>query len=184
MTAHPQRLPAPDVPPGRLEELASSHGSEVSAIAVLVLQHRQEAERAALACLLEASRQPDPAAGVAERRLDVLRIACRRAVDTARRSGAVDALAGIPLGHPGDRLPPGAIPPAALVAAMAALSPRARALVALRYVLELEPEEIGHVMRQPDRRVERQLREALERLRELLEGDEASGSIEEIGDAW
>jgi DNA-directed RNA polymerase specialized sigma24 family protein len=67
---------------------------------------------------------------------------------------------------------------------MAALSPRLRALVALRYVLELEPSEIAQVMRQPGRRVERQLDEARERLRDLLDGDDAAGSIEEIGDAW
>ena len=184
MTARPDHLPHRDVPPERLDELAASHGSEVSAVAVLVLQHREEAERAALASLVEASRRPNPGTGETEQRLDVLHIACRRALDAAHRSGAVDALAGSPLGHPGDHLPAGAIPPAALVAAMAALSPRARALVALRYVLELDPTEIAHVMGQPSPRVQRQLDEARERLRDLLDGAGAVGTIEEIGDAW
>lgn len=184
MTARPDRLPHRDAPSGRLEELAASHGAAVSAIAVLVLQHREEAERATIASLVEALRRADRGTSAAEQRLDVLRIACRRSLDAERRSGTVDALAVSPPWQRGDRLPPGGIPPATLVAAMAALSPRLRALVALRYVLELEPSEIAQVMRQPGRRVERQLDEARERLRDLLDGDDAAGSIEEIGDAW
>jgi DNA-directed RNA polymerase specialized sigma24 family protein len=178
-----------DLPPG-LAALAAAHGSDVGDLAALVIQHRAAAEEVTARCLVHAYRDPHlPSAGRA-RRIHVLRMSLRRILDAERRSGAVDPhalaasaellaqsvsrVAGTPSGGP--------IPGRALLAAMASLPAPGRALVVLRHLLDLEPSEMATVAGGNPGRIQRQLQDAEERLRQRLEDPGTESGIEEIGD--
>lgn len=176
-----------DLPPD-LAALSVAHGSEVGDLAALVIQHRGAAETVAAHCLVEAYRHPQlPPAGP-ERRIHVLRISLRRILEAERGSEVVDphALAASAellaqsvaraTGTPPDR----PIPGRALLAAMASLPARSRAVVVLRYLLDLDPQEIAAVSGgKPDRTL-RRLADAEERLRERLDEAGTESGIEEI----
>jgi DNA-directed RNA polymerase specialized sigma24 family protein len=65
---------------------------------------------------------------------------------------------------------------------MATLPARDRAAIALRHALELDPEQIAVVTRAPAARCAARLRDARDRLQEMLEGSQPIGVIEEITD--
>jgi len=163
-----------------LSELATAYASEVGALAGLVLQHRATAEAALERTLVAAARDPRLPDAPDARRLHLLRLAWRETLRHERRSGAVDPLLAEPVG---DGMAAGGIRPAALQAAMAELPARSRALVALRFVLDLDAAQLAAVAGdRPGRTMER-LDEAVGRLRWSLTRDSPVGVIEELDDA-
>jgi RNA polymerase sigma-70 factor (ECF subfamily) len=97
------------------------------------------------------------------------RIAVNRAIDHARSRALrreVDAAAAEP------EAPPPDVPLSAeLIAALAELTPESRAIVALRYLLDLTPGEIAAALGLPRGTVNSRMRRALDRLAELLPED-------------
>jgi RNA polymerase sigma-70 factor, ECF subfamily len=94
------------------------------------------------------------------------RIAVNRAIDHARSRALrreVDAAAAEP-----EAPPPEAPLSAELIAALAELTPESRAIVALRYLLDLTPGEIAAALGLPRGTVNSRMRRALDRLAELL----------------
>ena len=94
------------------------------------------------------------------------RIAVNRAIDHARSRALrreVDAAAAEP-----EAPPPDAPLSAELIAAFAELTPESRAIVALRYILDLTPGEIAAALGLPRGTVNSRMRRALDRLAELL----------------
>ncbi len=94
------------------------------------------------------------------------RIAVNRAIDHARSRALrreVDAAAAEP-----EAPPPDAPLSAELIAALAELTPESRAIVALRYLLDLTPGEIAAALGLPRGTVNSRMRRALDRLAELL----------------
>ena len=94
------------------------------------------------------------------------RIAVNRAIDHARSRALrreVDAAAAEP-----EAPPPDAPLSAELIAALAELTPESRAIVALRYLLDLTPSEIAAALGLPRGTVNSRMRRALDRLAELL----------------
>ncbi len=172
-------------PPVLLDELAAAHAAEIAALASLVLQHRESAEQVVIDTVAEGARDPARPPAGPERRRFMLRIARRRVLAAQRRSTAVDPLLMPELGqataaHGG--WDGGRIEPSALVAAMAELPASARALITLRYALGLPDDELAAIAGGRPDRVARQVADALERLRERLDGGTigAIGTIEEI----
>jgi DNA-directed RNA polymerase specialized sigma24 family protein len=183
----PQRGAATDGLPRGLRDLADAYGGEIATLAVLVLQHRQDAEAVLDRSLIGAFRARGLPASDPDRRVAVLRIAVRRTLERERRSGTVDPLVIDPVGRrPGAELArPGtgdAIPPAALVAAMAMLPARQRALIALRHALDLDVAQVAAVMGGRAARVGAQLGDARDRLRGALDASGPLALIEEISD--
>ena len=94
------------------------------------------------------------------------RIAVNRAIDHARSRALrreVDAAAAEP-----EAPQPDAPLSAELIAALAELSPESRAIVAMRYLLDLTPGEIATALGLPRGTVNSRMRRALDRLAELL----------------
>ena len=94
------------------------------------------------------------------------RIAVNRAIDHARSRALrreVDAAAAEP-----EAPQPDAPLSAELIAALAELSPESRAIVAMRYLLDLTPGEIAAALGLPRGTVNSRMRRALDRLAELL----------------
>ncbi len=189
MTARPKDGPG-DLPVA-LSALAAAHGTEVGALAALVLQHRDAAEAATARALVEAYRDPRlPAAGSA-RRLHVLRLALRRTLQMERRARAVEPHAGSTTAELLAQAVAGAegtdkdhrITGGALRAAMASLPARLRALIVLGDLLDLHGDDLRAVAGGSPGRAARQLADAENRLRSSLENPDVLGAIEEIGDA-
>ncbi len=170
-----------------LDQLAAAYGAEIGILAILVLQHRTDAETVVERSLVEAFRTRGLPATDPDRRLAVLRIAARQALDRERRSAAIDPVViepvpGLPGGAPAPPSVRGGIPPAALVVAMATLPARSRALIALRYALDLEARQIAAVIGSRPTRVAAELVDVRGRLQDVLEGGAPMGVIEEITD--
>ena len=99
------------------------------------------------------------------------RIVVNRAIDWVRRETLRRSAA-----DPGDvaaeATPPDARPADDLMAALASLPVDQRAVVVLRYLLDYSPGEVARMLELPRGTVNSRLRRALDRLRDLLEGEE------------
>lgn len=156
------------------EALARRYWDEVRHVAFLIVRDPAAAEDVAQEAIVAAL-------GGLERfdrrrafRPWVHRIAANRAIDWARASGRrgevgideADDLAAI--AGPAD----GGTPQGALGTALAELDPEARALIALRYVLDYRAREIGPMFGLGPGAVRTRLHRALAHLRERLEDEE------------
>jgi DNA-directed RNA polymerase specialized sigma24 family protein len=182
-----RRGAASDALPRDLRTLAETYGGEIATLAILVLQHRPDAEAVLDRSLIGAFRAHGLPAADPDRRLGVLRIAVRRTLERERRSGAVDPpvidpVTGRPGGAPAPPETGNDIPPTVLAAAMAMLPARHRALIALRLALDLDTEQIATVMGGRATAIGAQLGDALGRLQDAIDGSGPLSLIEEIGD--
>jgi RNA polymerase sigma-70 factor (ECF subfamily) len=154
-----------------LEELFRRHWSRAHRAAYLVVHDAAAAEDIAQESFLAAVRALD--------RFDrgrpfgpwLHRITVNRAIDfaRARKLRAETTMTADPEGS--DR--GGKDVSADLLTALEELSPEHRAVIVLRYVLEYTPGEIGEMLGLPRGTVNSRMRRALDRLRPLIEAEEA-----------
>lgn len=154
--------------PAALETLLTTYGRELHGVAYLILRDRADAEDVVAETLLTAF---DKAASIRDEsalRSWLIRVATNRAIDLRRRQARVVPLDVVPeragagdLGaRSGDRV--------ILLGGLAALPPRTRAAVVLRYYADLSVEETAAVLGKSPNTIKTQLREALVMLRAHL----------------
>ncbi len=152
-----------------IEELFRRHWPRAHRTATLIVRDAAAAEDIAQEAFLAAVRALD--------RFDrsrpfgpwLHRIVANRAIDFARSRAIrreVDAAAGAQ--EPAPEATPGPLPDE-LMQALAGLQPEHRAVVVLRYVLDLTPGEIAAALEMPRGTVNSRLRRGLDRLSPALE---------------
>jgi RNA polymerase sigma factor (sigma-70 family) len=157
--------------PEALEELLARHGREIQAVAFLILRDRSAAEdvlvETAMVAWERARELRDPGA----LRAWLLRTATNRSLSARRRSVRVLPLTVVPdermLGtvrDPGPEI----VVRVALLAGMAALPPRMRAAVVLRYYADLSVADVAACLGTSPNTIKAQLQTALDKLRVSL----------------
>jgi RNA polymerase sigma factor (sigma-70 family) len=152
--------------PAALDDLLARFGGELQGVAYLILRDRAEAEDIAVETILTAFEKGGSIRDERALRAWLLRVATNRALETRRRGGRVVPLHVVPE----DR--PGAMDPAdeaalriVLLDGVAALPPRQRAAIVLRYYADLPVEEVATALGTSVNTVKSQLRTGLEHLR-------------------
>ena len=154
--------------PEVLAELLDRFGPEIQTVAYVILRDAGDAEEALAETLLTALERGHQLREETALRAWLLRIAANRALAMRRRSVRILRLGSLPERSGSDAGFAGALDRAVLDDALADLTPRVRAAVALRYYADLSVDEVAEALGTSRNTVKTQLRIGLERLREHL----------------
>lgn len=151
--------------PEALEDVLVAYGRELQAVAYLILRDRADAEDVVAETLLTAYDKASTIRDESALRAWLIRVATNKALSLRRSQVRVVPLHAVPdrpspgdLGaRSGDRL--------VLLSGLAALPPRTRAAVVLRYYADLSVEETAAALERSPNTIKTQLREALVMLR-------------------
>ena len=158
--------------PEALDELLRRHGSEIHAVAFLIVRNESDAEEVAADTLLTAWRKIGSLRDPEALRPWLLRIATRLALRQQSRSRRLTSAALDPIGVPAAYGAP-SLDRAVLREAIDSLPPRMRAVIALHYMADLPVADVAAAVGRSPNTVKTQLREALAKLREWLADGEA-----------
>ncbi len=161
MTVAELRAKRPEV----LDELLALHGREIQAVAFLILRDRAEAEDVLIETLLTAFERGRDLRDEGSLRAWLLRIATNKALTVRRRAARVVRLERVPELRPSPGVASASDSRVALLAGVAALPPRMRAAVVLRYYADLSVEDVAAALGRSPNTVKAQLQAALDRLR-------------------
>jgi RNA polymerase sigma-70 factor (ECF subfamily) len=152
--------------PATLDDLLARYGRELQGVAYLILRDRAEAEDVAVETILTAFEKGGSIRDEGAVRAWLLRVATNRALETRRRGGRVVRLHVLPDERPGAQdLAGDAAIRIALLDGVAALPPRQRAAIVLRYYADLPVEGVAAALGTSVNTVKSQLKTALEHLR-------------------
>ena len=154
--------------PATLDDLLATYGSEIQAVAYLILRDRDAAEDVVVETVLAAHERAGQLRDDAAMRSWILRIATNRALSTRRREARVVRLELVP-----ERPAPGDFSTAstfrvALLDGIADLPAQMRAAVVLRYYADLPVDEVAAALGKSPNTIKAQLQTALDRLRAAL----------------
>ena len=160
------------------EALLAAHGEELGRIAFVVLQDQGEAEQIVARTLAAACRAGSLPRDTRQRRLWLLRAALREARRRSARPTHVDPVLPVQEAGVGGQ----AVDVRSLHWAFAELPIRARALLALRELADLDGEELVDVVGGRPADLDRELAEIAVRLRRALESPPADWVVMETID--
>jgi RNA polymerase sigma factor (sigma-70 family) len=163
--------------PEALEDLLAAYGREIHAAAYMITRDRQDAEDVVIETLLTAYEKAGSIRDDAALRAWLYRVATNHALGMRRRSGRIVRLQVVP-----DRIAPGDVgrettDRTVLLDGVAALPPRTRAALVLRYYADLSVRDVAAALGTSENTVKTQLRDALAALRRTL-GEAPAGALE------
>ena len=164
MTVQGLREHRPEV----LGDVLARFGREIKAVAYLIVRDSGDAEEVLAETLLTALERGHQLRDESALRAWLLRIAANRALGMRRRSVRLIRLGSLPDRPSTDTADAAVIDRTVLGEAMASLSPRVRAAIALRYYADLDVDEVAAALGTSRNTVKTQLRIGLDRLRDNL----------------
>ena len=151
-----------------VEELFARHWPDAYRTALLIAHDRAAAEDIAQEAFLSAIRALPSFDPRRPLRPWLHRIVVNRAIDWSRARGLRNEVSAGAAGEPPAPEPPEAGLGDAIAAALMRLSPEQRAVVVMRYLLELTPGEIAEALELPRGTVNSRLRRGLDALGDLI----------------
>ena len=162
-----------------LDEVIALHGREVKAVAYTILRNEADADEVAEDTFVTAWLKIGSLRDARALRSWLLKVASRLALRLATRQQAVPLGSADPLGASPDQST-AIIDRIALDAALRALPPGMRAVIALHYVADLSVDQVAKTLGRSRNTVKSQLRHALHNMRDSLALDQTTTRTAEV----